>query len=121
MPNKANLSEDQLVECLNVRKLLAHHKETYGMTQHTLGKLIGRNSRTVSAIVNGRIPVTTHIAKKIAKVFEVPLSEILPWAADLESNNAHSEFIEDLNELSHENRAVVLRMIRKLLESQEDF
>lgn len=86
-----------------------------------VAKMIGRSPKLISAIVNHRTRVTIDVARGLAKVFGVPVTQILPWTETLSDDQATTEFhavIEDLKDLTPENRAIALRMIRNLADSQ---
>ena len=121
MPHTANLSDENIQECRNVARLLKEENRKTGMTHQILGKMIGRSPKSISAIVNERMRVTVPVARSMAKVFGVPVTEILPWAATLSADNAFADVIDDLRELNSENQQIVRRMVRNLIDSQEDF
>ena len=119
MPHSTALTKENLAECANVKRLLSVEKHRIGMTHRTLGKMIGKSDKTISAIVNGRMRVTVPVARKLAKVFGVPLADILPWTADLaDSTGEMAEFIEHYRDLDLTNRKLLERMMLNLLESQ---
>ncbi len=124
MPNKeTKMSPEAIKECENVKKLFLQEKARSGMTHAILGKMIGKSPKLISAIVNNRTKVTIDVGRRLAKVFNVPLTEILPWTEEIgldQGSVEHWAIIEDLQALSPENRVVAIRMIRNLLESQEE-
>lgn len=120
MPHTVKLTSENIAECEAVARLLKEANEKTGMTQPELGKMIGKSAKTISGIVNKRMRVTVPVARKLAKAFGVPVTEILPWVAELSVESAYSDIIEDYQELSDENQAIVRRTIRNLIDSQED-
>lgn len=120
MPHSENMTSENLEECARVKALFDQQKRLIGMTHKTLGKMVGKSDKTISAIVNGRMRVTIDMGRKFAKVFGVPLSEILPWTAVLSGDSEMSDVIDDLQDLNAENREIARRMIRNLLDSQEE-
>lgn len=54
------------------------YRENYGMTQEELGKKLGNFSRqNVSAIENGHRGISKTVAKKLSKIFNVPIDRFL--------------------------------------------
>ena len=118
MSHETKMTPELLAECENVKRLFRVEKDRVGMTQRELAKMIGKSYKTVSAIIRGRTRVTVPVARELAKVFGVPVSDILPWVSELSADSDRIDFIEDFQNLSDENQLVALRMIRNLLDSQ---
>lgn len=121
MQKNTKLTPENIAECKVVRSLLFKEKDRSGMTHATLAKMIGKSPKLISAIVNCRTRVTIDVARSLAKVFGVPLSEILPWTETLgpdKDTAAFSTVIEDLRDLTPENREIAIRMIKNLIDSQ---
>ena len=121
MQKGTKLTPENIKECEEVRRLLAIEKARTGMTQATLAKMVGRSPKLITAIVNYRTRVTPDIGLKLARVFNVPLTQILPWTKKLREDSLEREFsamIDDFQALNPENREIALRMIRNLLDSQ---
>lgn len=119
VPHTENMSEQNKIECANVKRLFERERERSGMTQATLARMVKKSPKTISAVVNGRMRVTVELGNAFAKVFGVPLVSILPWTATINTDNNFADVIADLEQLTEENRKVALRMIRNLLDSQE--
>lgn len=119
MPHTTNLSEEDKDACRRVRNLFEAEKSRSKLKHDDVGKMIGRSGKTISAIVNGDMRVTVPVARKLAKVFKVPVTEILPWVAELQSDTEVTEFIADVKDLTPENLEVAHRLVRNLLDSQE--
>ena len=120
MPHTKKLTKEDLETCQAVARLLSEHKARYGLSQIALGKMIKRSPKTISAIVNGRMSVTLDVGMALAKAFDVPVTEIMPKLSAINSSSGHSEIIDDIEDLSPENREMARRMVRRLLDSQED-
>ncbi|WP_299076731.1 helix-turn-helix transcriptional regulator [uncultured Paraglaciecola sp.] len=120
MPHTVKMSPENIAEYRNVRELFENEKRRSGMTHATLGKMIGKSPKTVSAIVNARMRVTIDMGRKLARVFGVPLVQILPWTANLTADGDYADIIDDLQDLDEENQKIVRRMIRNLLDSQDN-
>lgn len=118
MSHATKMAAENLVECENVKRLFLREKERVGMTHETLGKMIGKSNKTISAIVNGKTRVTVPVARKLAKVFGVPVVDILPWVSELDSDVSKMDLMEDFQNLTDENKEVARRMVRSLLDSQ---
>lgn len=119
MPHTESMTKENREECARVNELFLAEKSRTKMTHKVLGKLIGKSDKTVSAIVNGRMRITIDVGRKLAKVFGVPLAEILPWTASLTGDSEMSDVIDDLQDLDPGNREIARRLIRNLLDSQE--
>jgi len=119
MPHTTNITDENLQECAAVKKLFEIEKARTGLTQVQLGEMIGKTDKSVSAIVNGKMRVTLDLGRKLAKVFGVPLAEILPWTSTLATDGKIADVIDDLQDLSDENLMVARRMVRNLLDTQE--
>jgi len=114
------MSETDLETCRIVKRLFDEERNRSGLTQLMLSKMIGKSPQTVSAILNKKMPVTLKVAQSLSKVFDVPVTEILPSLAGIVDDPENFDIIADAQNLTAENRAVLRRMIRNLLDSQEE-
>lgn len=119
MPHTTKMSKSDLESCLAVKKLFDRESSRTGMTQIVLARMIGKSPKTISAMLNGNMRVTLPVAKKLAKVFSVPITDILPWLAEVLGDAESFDIIADVQDLNDENLEVIRRMIRNLLETQE--
>lgn len=119
MPHTTKMTDEDRDACTRVRKLFMAEKSRSKTTYDDVGRMIGKSGKTVSAIVNADMRVTVPVARKLAKVFDVPVSDILPWVAELQSDAQVSDFIADVKDLTPENQEVARRLVRNLLDSQE--
>lgn len=63
---------------LNKDILLREYRESIGLTQSELGKLVGVNARTISAYELGTRKPSTKVAVKLLKVFNIKLQDLFP-------------------------------------------
>lgn len=120
MPHSDNLTRQDVESCKVVARLLAEKKSQTGMTQKTLAKIVKTSDKTISAIVNARMRVPMDMAIKIADALDAHPGEILPELANISPLNDNSEILELIQRLDQENFLTARRMIRKLLDSQEE-
>lgn len=120
MPHTTKMSKTDLEACEAVRKLFEAEAARTGMTQIVLGKMIKKSPKTVSAMMKGKMRVTLPVAKQLAKVFSVPITDILPWLAEVLGDAESFDIIADVQDLNEENLQVIRRMVRNLIDSQEE-
>lgn len=58
--------------------LLREYRESIGLTQTELGKLVGVNPRTISAYELGTRKPSTKVAVKLTKIFNITLQDLFP-------------------------------------------
>lgn len=120
MPHSDNLTKQDIASCKVVAELLAQKKAQTGMNQKVLAKMAKTSDKTISAIVNARMRVPVELAIRLAEALEVHPGKILPALANIKPIDDHSDFVTMIDRLDQENLEVARRMVRKLLDSQED-
>lgn len=120
MPHSEKLTGEEIESCAEVARIFAEHRSRYGLTQVALARMIKKSPKTVSAIMTARMRINVDMGIALAKALEVPLVQILPKLSELDASSPQSEIMGDLGELTPENREMARKMVRRLLDSQED-
>jgi len=74
--------------------LIKNRRESLKMTQAELSDLLHMSQSNYSKIENNKIALTVELAKRVGKILNIKIEEILPDDAVVESSLAHQEKIE---------------------------
>lgn len=119
MPHSTKLSNEDKAACRELAKLLRQRKDLDGMTHKDLGKLIGMSDKSVSAMVNGRMRISINTGRRLSRIFNVPLTQILPWTAEIaEESYKLINVIELYRQLDDPSQDIAEQMIQMLLAKQ---
>lgn len=88
------------------------------MTYITLGKLVGLSPAGAGHYVRGNLPIGMDVAAKFATALDCKITDILPDVAGLDLVGPERELIEDYRSLSELNKQEMLRIARRLADSE---
>ena len=97
-------------------KEIKENKKTRYLNQQELGELFGVSRVTINTWLSGKAKPSLEKIEKIAKVLEIPLSELL----GKESYDDLSELDEEIISLTKEQKALVVKFFR-LINQNQDF
>lgn len=88
MNNRKKLTDEQLKEAENLRKVWDRQSAKLGLTQAEASKKFGfANQSAVSQYLNARIPLNIETSLRFAKLLQVPVGQISEKAAELISTD----------------------------------
>lgn len=93
------------------------------LSQDELGELVQVNGRHISRYENGKVKPTAKVLRRFAKVFEVPLEDLIALtkghtkgvdSTPFRDNDLYQQFLE-VDQLDEEDRFVAKRMLQALI------